>query len=162
MDGRASFGDDVRMYAKSQGLEESRDVLQEVGEGLVDKGPEDFCHSVLAHFGWHSGEPLVIDGVRHARIVDALRKIVAPLELRLVFIDVSEDARLKRLRKTDSEVIARIQDIESHSTEQEVVKNTLRDLAQRHVQGDRPIPDVVQEILGWVHQGDGSETPCNP
>jgi ribosome-binding protein aMBF1 (putative translation factor)/cytidylate kinase len=157
---RASFGEYVGIFAKSQGLEVSRDVLQELGQSLVARGPDDFCRSVLAHFGWNSGEPLVIDGVRHAVIFEALRRIVAPLDLRLVFINVDENTRLKRLKQTDRDVIDRLREVESHSTEREVTE-TLPSLASRHFQGDRPAKDVVREIVGWVHQGDGVEPTCS-
>jgi len=157
---RASFGEYLSTFAKSQGLEDSRDVLQELGESLVSRGPDDFCRTVLAHFGWTSGEPLVIDGVRHVAIFEALRRIVAPLELRLVFINVNEDTRLKRLKHTDRDVIDRLQQVEAHSTEREVV-GTLPSIAARQIQGDRPAKDVVREIVGWVHQGDGVEPICN-
>jgi transcriptional regulator with XRE-family HTH domain/Zn-dependent peptidase ImmA (M78 family)/adenylate kinase family enzyme len=156
---RASFGDYLRVFARSQGLEESREVLQDLGESLVIKDPTAFCHSVLTHFQWHSGEPLVIDGVRHAAVLDSLRKLVAPLELRLVFIEIDEGTRIKRLQKIDKSVLDRLAVVESHSTEREVV-STLPALAAWHVQGDRPVDQVVQEILAWVHQGDGVEDTC--
>jgi cytidylate kinase len=157
---RASFGEYLCTFAQSQGLEVSRDVLQELGESLVARGPDDFCKTVLAHFGWNSGEPLVIDGVRHAAVFEALRRLVAPLELRLVFVSVDETTRLKRLKQTDRDVIGRLKDVESHSTEREVT-DKLPSLASRHVQGDRPAKEVVREIVGWVHQGDGVEHACN-
>jgi transcriptional regulator with XRE-family HTH domain/adenylate kinase family enzyme len=157
---RASFGEYLRTVAKSQGLEDSRDVLQELGESLVTRGPEEFCRSVLVHFGWNSGEPLVIDGVRHVAIFEALRKLVAPLELRLVFIDVDEKTRRARLKQTDRDVLDRLSQVEAHSTERDVVA-TLPSLASRHVHGDRPVNEVVRELVGWVHQGDGIESTCN-
>jgi cytidylate kinase/transcriptional regulator with XRE-family HTH domain len=158
---RASFGEYVRAYAKSQGLDEnSRDVLQAVGQSLVEKDAVEFCRSVLAHFGWTSGEPLVIDGVRHTAVVDALRKIVAPLDLRVVFVDVSEKTRLKRIRDTDRDVVERMSEIEAHATEREV-PDIVRRLAARRVEGDRSVKDVVQDILGWVHQGDSVKNTCN-
>ena len=135
-------------------------MLQAVGQRLVEKDPVDFCRAVLAHFGWTSGEPLVIDGIRHAAIVDALRKIVAPLDLRVVFVDVSEKTRLKRIQNTDRDVVTRMNEIEAHATEREV-PSIVRDLAARRVEGDRPVKDVVQDILGWVHQGDGLESTCS-
>jgi cytidylate kinase len=157
---RASFGEYLSTFARSQGLEDSRDVLQELGERLVSRSADDFCRSVLAHFGWNSGEPLVIDGIRHVAIFEALRRIVAPLELRLVFINVDENTRLKRLKQSDRDVIDRLQQIEAHSTEREVVA-TLPSLASRRVEGDRPAKDVVREIVGWVHQGDGVDPTCS-
>lgn len=156
---RASFGDYLRDFAKGHGLETSRDVLQELGESLIHKGVDDFCRSVLTHFEWRSGEPLVIDGVRHAVVVEALRRLVAPLELRLVFVEVAEKDRLKRLQRLEKEVVSRLPDFEQHSTEREVA-TTLRDIAEWRINGNRRPDEVVRDILGKVHQADGVEQTC--
>ena len=63
----ASFGGYIRSIAKSQGLDETREVLQELGAALVKKSAEDFCRSLLAHYNWRSAEPLVIDGPKTQR-----------------------------------------------------------------------------------------------
>jgi transcriptional regulator with XRE-family HTH domain/cytidylate kinase len=156
---RASFGDYLREVAKSQGLEESREVLQELGVRLVEKDPEEFCQAVLTYCGWQSGEPLVIEGIRHTSIVEALGRLVAPLPVRLVFIDVSDEVRLKRLEKSEGSVQGRVKMLESHSTEKDVVER-LPSLAVRHVEGHRPVGDIVRELVGWIHQGDGVNPRC--
>lgn len=156
----ASFGQYLREVAKSQGLEESREVLQELGARLVEKDPEQFCQEVLTYSGWQSGEPLVIEGVRHAEIVNALSRVVAPLPVRLVFIDISDDVRLKRLRKIEGSATDRLKMLESHSTERDVLER-LPSLAVRRVEGERPTAAIVRELVGWIHQGDGVNPHCS-
>jgi dephospho-CoA kinase len=157
---KASFGEYIRSFAKAQGLEPSREVLQELGELLVNRGPEDFCRSLLLHYQWSSGEPLVIEGVRHVAVLRALQKLVAPLALRLVHIELSEKTRRERLERTDKDVLARLDDIESHSTELEV-GSTLPTWASWRVEGERPVEELVREIVSWVHQGDGAQNTCD-
>jgi len=147
---RASFGDYLRSVAKGSGLDESREVLQELGASLIEKGVEDFCRAVLAHYKWSAGEPLVIDGIRHAEVVEALRKVVAPLEVRIVYVDVGDDKRLERLRRMDESMPGKFKEIESHSTEQQV-KELLPALADLRLAGDRPVSELVSVIVDWVH-----------
>lgn len=156
---RVSFGDYLRTVAKSSGLDESREVLQELGESLIEKGVDDFCRAVLTHYGWSAGEPLVIDGIRHAEVVEALRKLVAPLEVRVVFLDVDDSKRLERLRRLDESMPDKFVTIESHSTEQQV-KEVLPNLADLRLPGDRPVSDLVSTVIGWIHQGDGTRSSC--
>ena len=93
----ASFGDYIRSIAHSRGLDDRREVLQDLGAALVKKGAEDFCRSLLAHYKWRSGEPLVIDGLRHREVADALRRLVAPLEIKIVLLEVEEKVHRARL-----------------------------------------------------------------
>src|SRR5574341_206680 len=96
---RVSFGDHVRAEARRLGLDDSaREVLQAVGEALIGAGWERFCRSVLAQADWTPGRPLVIDGVRHVQAVETLRPLVAPAALRLVYLEVPESVRERRLR----------------------------------------------------------------
>ena len=156
---RASFGDYLRSRAKSSGFGQSREVLQEIGASLVENDTKEFCRAVLAHYKWNAGEPLVIDGIRHAEVVEALRTLVAPLELRLIFLDVPEDQRLARLQKVDEAVAENLLEVESHSTELQV-KDRLRELADLKLAGTRPVEELVSTVVGWVHQGDGALKPC--
>ena len=151
---RVSFGDYVRIVAKSQGMEPSREVLQELGETLA-RTPDEFCRSMLAHFGWESGEPVVIDGIRHREIVDALRRAVAPLELRLVFIDVADEKRRERLDQERDNVTDKLAHVEKHSTEKQVEK-VLPGIADLTVTTESDVNQVVQQIVTWVHQGDST------
>jgi cytidylate kinase len=93
----ASFGDYVREVGRERGIEESRKVLQEIGASLVEN-PDEFCLSLLELSGWKPGQHLVVDGVRHAKIVDALHRTTKPSRVFLVFVEVNEKVRKKRIQ----------------------------------------------------------------
>ena len=82
----ASFGNYVREVVRQRGIEESRKVLQEIGASLVEN-PDEFCHSLLEQSGWKPGQHLIVDGVRHAKIVDALHRATEPSRVFLVFVE---------------------------------------------------------------------------
>ena len=150
----ASFGNYIRSVAHSQGLDDTREVLQELGAGLVEKGAEDFCRALLAHYNWRSGEPLVIDGLRHKEVADALRRLVAPLEIRIVFLEVDEKIRKARLATEKQRDFEMFETVQKHSTEMQVKKELPR-IADLTLQGNRKTQDLVHDIVTWVHQGDG-------
>src|SRR5687768_882062 len=75
---RAAFGDYVRTVAHDRGLGDERDVLQQLGETLLKQDAAGFCRAVLANAEWRQGEPLVLEGVRHAEVLELIRTIVAP------------------------------------------------------------------------------------
>jgi cytidylate kinase len=156
---RASFGDYLRSRAQSSGFDQSRDVLQEIGASLVASDPKEFCRAVLAHYKWNAGEPLVIDGIRHEEVLEALRALVAPLELRLIFLDVPDDQRLARLQKVNETVAENLARVELHSTETQVTER-LKELADLRLTGTLPVGELVSTVVGWVHQGDGALKPC--
>ena len=150
----ASFGNYIRSIAHSQGLDETREVLQELGEGLVKKGAEDFCRALLAHYNWRSGEPLVLDGLRHKEVADALRRLVAPLEIRIVFLEVDEKIRKARLATEKQRDFEMFETVQKHPTEMQV-KTEIPRIADLTLQGNRTPQDLVHDIVTWVHQGDG-------
>lgn len=145
---RASFGDCVRMEAFRQGLDESRQVLQRLGESLVED-PDKFCRLLLKKYSWKPGQNLIIDGIRHSKILDSLRKLTDPSEVFLVFVSTDEKIIKKRfaeenpLRKDD------LMSIEAHSTETEV-KTILPAKSSLIVDGARPIKILVKEIMAWL------------
>ncbi len=52
---RVSFGAYVLKAARSRGLPETREVLQDLGESFVQKDADDFCLRVLEDGGWKHG-----------------------------------------------------------------------------------------------------------
>jgi cytidylate kinase len=156
---RASFGDYVRTVARSAGLGESREGLQEIGASLIERGVDDFCRAVLAQSGWNAGEPLVIDGIRHAEVIESLRKLVAPLEMRVVYLDVKDEKRLNNLRKREDAVAEELELVEGHTTEEQV-KNVLPELADLRLPGDRPLEELVATVVTWIHEGDSAQRMC--
>lgn len=144
----ASFGAYVRAVAHQRGLDESREVLQEIGASLV-KDPETFCREILDQAAWRPGSPLIIDGVRHVEVVEALRRLVAPSSLRIVFIQVTDKARVSRLPEEEIKGVTQLQKLETHSTEVQV-RTVLPELADLIVDGDKEPGELVEEVVNWV------------
>lgn len=147
---RVSFGDYVRTLAQTQGLGDSREVLQAVGASLINHGMEQFCRAVLAQVNWQPGQPLVIDGIRHAEIVPILRQIVAPIDFCLIFVAVSEPIREARLRLRGLSSRQQWQQLEAHSTEAQV-ETVLAEMADLTIDSTRKIEDLVLEIVDWIN-----------
>jgi dephospho-CoA kinase len=147
----ASFGSYVREIARQQGREESREVLQSLGATLIAAGEEAFCQAVLTAAGWEPGQSLVIEGVRHTEVVTALRRVVAPTPLKLVYIAVAEDIRQARLQTRANADAVHLPQIDTHSTEIQV-KAVLAELADLTVDGARTREELVEEIVHWMHQ----------
>ncbi len=148
---RVSFGDYVRTEARRRGLGKSREVLQNVGVSLIEGGWEPFCRAVLAQAVWQPGQSLVVDGVRHAEVVQELQRLVAPSKLLLVFIATSEPVRKNRLRERNMADYRKLQRIESHSTEAQV-KTVLQGMVDLTVDGTQSTDILRQGIVAWVHQ----------
>lgn len=116
-----SFGKQTRIFARQQELDESIETLQQVGEKLITYEREQFCRAVLSQLeNWEPGRPGIIDGIRHLEAITELRKLVAPSEFALVYISVDDEIRLQRLRNEGITDPARIKQIESASTEEQV------------------------------------------
>jgi len=154
----ASFGTYIRAAAKHEGVSDSTENLQELGAMFV-KEPDRFCKEVLSFAGWQAGEPLIIEGVRHKEVMESLRRIVAPLETRLVFLDVDEVERVKRLEEREKSSQERTKAVEEHSTEKQV-KDILPAEADFRIGTDQPSEVVVQKIIEWIHEGPLVSTGC--
>lgn len=146
---RVSFGEQVRRVADERGLPASREQLQFLGEFLVREQPEDFCLAVLRQADWKPVSNLVIDGVRHAEILQTLRTLVKPCELKLIFITVDEQTRAARRPGTGDapEVLSAL---DAHSTERQVMSE-LPAMADLLVDGTRDINALADEIVWWIH-----------
>jgi len=147
----ASFGEFVRSVARKRGLREDRETLQTVGSELISAGWEPFCSAVLSQAGWKRGCGVVIDGIRHIEAIEALRRIITPLEFVLVFISIIEVDRRPRLSKKGIASKEDLRRIESHSTEAQV-SSSLRDKANFFVDGNRPVSEIVDQIIGWLNR----------
>lgn len=132
---RVSFGDFVRSIARIRGMEPSRQVLQDIGAELESQDAVAFCRNVLKAGGWNPGEPVVIDGIRHARVLSVLRELVAPVPIFFVFLDAENQSREQRLSQRDSINSETLAVAESHSTEHDVI-SVLPDLADLRLSND--------------------------
>jgi dephospho-CoA kinase len=148
---RATFGDYVRQKVQERELPPTRENLQVIGTELLERDPDRFCESVISMSGWKSGHDLVIDGLRHLRTISIIRRITAPAGLKIVYVSIPEQVRLKRLLdrgEGDTQNVARI---ESHSSEQEL--QSIADMADIAVRGDESRETNVLRIEDYlVHQ----------
>jgi dephospho-CoA kinase len=143
---RISFGEYVRSVARKRGLPESRSVLQEIGESLVEADASGFASSVLSA-SWKQGA--VVDGIRHVKVLHAIREIVSPLPVLLVYVEVDEHIRKHRLAQRGMRP-EEINAADDHSMEQQV-RHTLRGMAALRVSGDAD-PAVVVRLIAEALQ----------
>lgn len=143
---RASFGDYVRSVAQQRGLKKSREVLQDIGESLVREDLEAFCKAVIAQSGWNGNGPLVIEGIRHLKVANALRHMISPVRFLLVFINADEQVREVRLQQRAYNKGESLRQADSHSTEKDV-HTLIPKMADVIVDGTRPVDALVKEIL---------------
>ena len=153
---RASFGEYLRAAAKRQGISDATENLQELGAALA-KEPDRFCDAVLTFSEWEAGEPLVVEGIRHQEVLESLRRKVAPLEVRLVYLDIDESERIRRLNEREPSSTDRMKAVESHSTESQV-KDVLSESADFHVSTKEPSNLVIDKIVDWIQSGNANQT----
>ena len=143
---RASFGDYVRSVACKRRLDENdRDVLQNIGESLVQSGWTEFCTAVLDSVNWKTGDSTVVDGIRHKQAIETIKGITRPQPFRLIYVLAADELRLERLGKNSSEMAK----MDAHSTEADV-KNVLQAMSDKSVDSSRDLKDLVAEICAFV------------
>lgn len=145
----ASFGRYVRDQAKARTNEslglrpiEDRMRLQEVGQELLETlGADEFCRAVLTTFGWVEGRSIVVDGVRHFAILQALERLG---NCYLVYLEVAPARRRAGLLAsgyTEDDIAV----MEAHPTESELV--TLKKNANLVLDEDKPVDELIKSVL---------------
>jgi len=145
----ASFGAYVRSVSEQRGLPQSLDALQGLGSALLEDDCGKLCANCLMYSGWNPGQSAVVEGVRHVKAVDELRALAIPGRFMLVFIEVPEDKLLARLPEKGIVGADALRKFETHSTEVDV-KSKIRAVADRVVDGTRPVSDLIREITAYV------------
>ena len=149
---RVGFGDYVRSEATRRGLDPgSREVLQELGERLLRQDLDGFCGAVLGQAVRASGSGLIVDGVRHIAVLDALHRLLSPSPVRLIYLAASDEARQLRLAaagRWEQDVMAKA---EGHSTEADL-KNALPRRSEAVIDADRDFDAVLADALAYVQQ----------
>lgn len=141
-----SFGTVAREIARERGLEESRPGLQALGETLVTKELAFFCERVWQAVGY-STDSIVIDGLRHFSVLQALRQLAAPRQLVCVYIEIDPLVRSERIKARDGVSEADIARLDCHSTEIEV--SHLKDVADLISDNSGTLEESVSEIVSW-------------
>lgn len=141
-----SFGDYVRGRARQQGLSTDRASLQRLGQSLVDQGPRDFCKATLDWLGWTPPNGLILEGLRHVSVFDALRALVHPIRVSLVFIDIDEGAQRARLKARGNEELSEA--LAADPTEREI--SLLRHRADLVVTSPETPDSALAAITSWI------------
>lgn len=102
---RVSFGQYVRDYAAANGKDaDDRATLQQLGQALVLTNVAGFVAGVLGQVDWRSGGNLILDGLRHVEVRQALlHELGADFTLKLVHVSVDEDTRQQRAQENGIE-----------------------------------------------------------
>jgi hypothetical protein len=132
----ASFGRFVRLEARRQNLPTDLETLQEVGHDLHRRlGASSFVQRVLAAAGAEPGKHgIVIDGIRHADVRQALIEMTGRDRFIGLFYDPDDELRQIELEYEDLVEEQDLRRLESHPTEIEVWR-TLRKEADKIVSG---------------------------
>jgi cytidylate kinase len=146
-----SFGDFVRQEALNRGiLNATRHDLQNLGQSLVTENVSNFCRSVLRTVEFSGGEQIVLDGVRHKEVLEAISEISQKQPIKLVLLIASEKARRNRsLQDIDS--------IDSHRVESEV-KDQFRSIADLVIETDNDEAEALGTLLDWIRKDPDCKT----
>jgi hypothetical protein len=149
--GVASFGDAVRSEASFRNLDSTDpSVLIALGSELVENDLVPFCRKVLAQAGWPSREIVFLDGIRHIAVVDAIKRLVAPIDFRLVTVMADWATRVRRFssEKPNSITLAEL-DASAVYQDAEALAG-LSDYAIANNGNDLEIiASLVETILNW-------------
>lgn len=130
-------------------------MLQELGEALLGQDLDGFCRAVLAQADRTLGDGLVLDGVRHVAVLDALRRLLGPSPVRLIYLAASDEARRLRLAaagRWDGGVMA---NAERHSTEADL-QAALPGRADAVIDADRAFDAVLADAIACARQAKAS------
>jgi cytidylate kinase len=118
----ASFGGYLKHYCEKNNISTDRKTLQDTGEAFVKANPQKFLIDVILHF-IGKADKIVLEGVRHKSILDAVNQIT---ENRLaVFVEADLNTRYKRYfeRNKDSDEVKTFEQFkisDGHSVEMEI------------------------------------------
>lgn len=139
----ASFGSYVRTVASSRGIGFDRVSLQNLGQTLIEEfGPDAFVKEVLTSGQDTSSAITILDGVRSVEIWYAVQKLAS--RCILVYLDIEEDERIRRLVERDRLDTASIHLAMQHSME--MIVPALRvhaDLVLRNKSIDKMISEIM-------------------
>lgn len=145
---RGSFGGFLKGVAQERGLQESRAVLQQLGDSLIAEGWAPFVKAVLSAAGWTPGKALILDGIRHLEAVAAIRECTHPLSFTLIHVQIEESIRLARFPSPEG--VDR-HALENHSSEF-AVNALLPKVADFKVNGALPLQESVHQVVSFLRK----------
>ena len=141
-----SFGNYVRHMVKLLGSSNTRDALQDLGDGLFrSRGPSGLLQDTLEYFTIGKCDSVVIDGVRHSEILTEIRQTA---ETTIAFY--LEVSREERYRRHQARLVSRLsfeefQAIDSHPVEGGI--DSLIDHCDLMLDASHPVADVQRTLL---------------
>lgn len=147
---RRSFGGVVREHAIASGMSVDRASLQTLGESIIaNEGWTAFCRDVVDDL---SGEPVVVDGVRHIGAVDGLADLAAGGFLAMVFVDASHDVRATRVARRDGITRGDFEAAQDHPNEGELLLVSQRAtlVVDNSTDGEQALDSIVRTIVHHV------------
>jgi hypothetical protein len=138
----------VRAIANSQGLENSREILANLGETLIKNlGWEKFCRDVIKDSNWQIGQGLLVDGIRHVEALSWIKQLTHPIPTYLIHLDLpnTDDIQSRQCGKgIDPTGLA-----EKHSTEVQVI-DALPDQADLILDASKSPVQLVNDITDFI------------
>jgi adenylate kinase family enzyme len=147
-----SFSGYVKATAAARGLPQERRVLQDLGEEMIaDRAAASFVEGALAEAGLLPVRaPLLIEGVRHLKVWEALREVAGTMPSALIYLVVSDAERERRLA-AEGVSAQEGRRWEEHSTEREVLE-LLEGHADIVIDADMPRDFVANTALEWLRR----------
>lgn len=153
-----SFGRYIRARALEIGLPEDRASLQAFGASLVESDPASFTSGFLESISvTPSGRSVVIEGLRHVSVAQALREIRFSNRLLIVLVKTTDAERKRRFVARGDGSEAEFSTADRHLVESEHIQ--LEYIADIVLNGDQPLDAVVHELaaaIGAVLPDDGA------
>jgi cytidylate kinase len=140
-----SFGDFVRQQANRRGIRNpTRRDLQDLGQRLVRDDVKGFCREALRTVNFMPGEQIVIDGVRHKEVLEAV-SIVSPQQpIKLIYLAASVTTRKARTtRNLDLDAI------DAHEVESQV-QTDVKALADFVIDTEGDSIENFHCLMDWI------------
>ena len=145
----------MRAIAASQGRPIDRGTLQEIGQAAVEADATEFVVDALAGLKPAAGAILVLEGLRHVSVRNALRDYAREIgaEIKFIYIETEEEQRIARLRtRGDSQEATAWH--EAHASEADV-RDRLRDEADLIAHRGEDAVALAREIAIRLLEGRG-------
>lgn len=136
----------------------TRANLQVLGADLVSNDPVALCRRVIDEASVSGDQRLVIDGLRHRSIHDALTFLSKPRRLWCIYVDVADSVRFARLMTRDGLNLDAIKTLDTHSTETQVPE-TLRRLADYIADNNGELDGTLRGVLRWLQTVEEGASP---
>lgn len=142
---KTSFGDYVRRIANENGLSNEREILQNIGQELVNTIPTKFCLQVLDQIDW-KGKTFLIEGVRHEKVLHVLKDIIKPTPVYHIHLLLDEKLRIERM---GDKSISKVEQFDSHKTESDVL-DVFPNIADLCLDARHSIEDLGMILIKWL------------